>query len=95
VCFIRDLPVLVGVGTVGAAANVLTPLIVSAPFRCTTALSFAFVDNSEFTYCIETGCPATPEPGVVRAVARFAGHVVGTSQYSVLPSPGPNWYTTV
>ena len=84
-------PELTGAGTFGAAANVFTPLIVSVPPRCTTALSFAFVASSEFTYCIETGCPATPDPGVVRTAARFAGEVVGTTQYSVLTAPGPIW----
>jgi hypothetical protein len=58
-------------------------------------LSFAFAASAEFTYCIETGCAADPDPGVVRTPARFAGDVVGTSQYSVFTSPGPNWYTTV
>src|ERR1039457_1001391 len=88
-------PVLVGAGTLGAAANIFAPLIVSVPLKCTTALSSAFVASSEFTYCMETGCPATPEPGVVRTPARFAGDVVGTTQYSVFTWPGPSWYTTV
>ncbi len=86
---------LVGAGTFGAAANVFVPLIVSAPFKCTTALSSAFVASPELAYCIETGCPATPDPGVVRTAAKFAGDVVGTIQYSVRSSPGPTWYTTV
>jgi hypothetical protein len=33
----------------------LLPLIVSVPLKCTTALSFAFVANAEFTYCADTG----------------------------------------
>src|SRR5450432_3627814 len=84
-------PVLVGVGTLGAVENVFAPMIVSVPARCTTALSFAFVASDEFTYCSETACPATPAPGVVRTAARFAGDVVGTTQYSVLTCPGPIW----
>jgi hypothetical protein len=85
----------VGAGTFGALANVFVPLIVSSPLRCTTLLSFAFAASSEFTYCIETGCPATPDPGVVRTVARFAVAAAGTTQYSVFVCPGPSWYTTV
>jgi hypothetical protein len=82
--------VLVGAGTLGAAANVFAPLIVSVPPKCTTALSFALLASSEFTYCIETGWPAIPDPGVIRTAARFAVDVVGTIQYSVLVCPGPS-----
>ncbi len=80
-------PVLVGTGTLGAAANVFAPLIVSVPSKCTTALSFAFVASSESTYCIETGCPAVPDPSVIRTAARFGGDVVGTTQSSLLTLP--------
>src|ERR1700758_1944911 len=73
----------------------LLPLMVSAPFRCHNAEVSAFVASPEFTYCIDTGCPANPDPGVVRTVARFAGDVAGTTQYSVFTCPGPSWYTTV
>jgi hypothetical protein len=88
-------PVWVGAGTLGAVAKTFAPPIVSDPFKCTTELSFAFVASAVFTYCIETGCAAVPVPGVVRTVARFAGEVVGTTQYSVRTSAGPSWYTTV
>jgi hypothetical protein len=79
-----------GAGTFGAAENVFVPVIVSVPARCNTALSLAFVASAEFTYCIETGCPTSPDPGVVRTICRFAGDVVGTTQYSVFTSPGPS-----
>ena len=76
---------LVGAGTVGEVENVFVPLIVSVPARCTTLAS------SEFTYCIDTGCVASPDPGVVRTAARFTAVVeTGTSQYSVFTSPGPS-----
>src|SRR6266851_818510 len=83
-------PVPSGAGTLGATAKDLVPEIVSAPLKCTTELSFAFVASAVFTYCIDTGAAAVPDPGVVRTAARFAGEVVGTTQYSVRTSPGPN-----
>jgi hypothetical protein len=88
-------PVPAGAGTFGALANVFVPLIVSGPFKCTTEPSSALVASTAFTYCIDTGCAANPDPGVVRTVARFAGEFVGTIQYSVFTCPGPTWYTTV
>jgi hypothetical protein len=83
-------PVFTGTGTFGGVENVFSPVMVSAVFKCTTALSFAFVASSEFTYCIDTGAEAIPDPGVVRTAAKFAGDVVGTTQYSVFTSPGPS-----
>jgi hypothetical protein len=58
-------------------------------------LSFAFAASAVFTYCIETGCAAVPDPGVVRTSASVAGELVGTTQYSVRTSLGCSWYTTV
>jgi len=84
-------PALDGAGTLGALANVFAPFIVSDPFKCTTELSSAFVANAEFTYCIDTGCAASPDPGVMRTVAKLAGEVLGTTQYSVFTCPGPSW----
>src|SRR5271169_40874 len=88
-------PEFTGVGTFGGTTKLLAPVTVSVPVRWTTALSFAFAASSVFTYWIETGCAAVPDPGVVRTSARVAGELVGTTQYSVRTSPGPNWYTTV
>lgn len=53
-----------------------------------TEPSSALVASAEFTYCIDTGCAASPDPGVVFTVANFAGDVVGTTQYSVFTSSG-------
>ena len=39
-----------GDGTLGEVAKLFVPLIVSAPLKCTTALSSAFVASAEFTY---------------------------------------------
>jgi hypothetical protein len=86
---------LLGAGTFGELLKVLVPAIVSVPLTWTTASSFAFVASAEFTYCIDTGCPANPDPGVVRTVANVAGDAVGTIQNSVFTCPGPSWYTTV
>src|SRR5580658_5704574 len=84
-------PEFAGVGVFGTAVKLFVPVIVSAVARCTTALSFAFPASAVLTYCIETGCAAVPDPGVVRTVARFAGDVVGTSQYSVRVVPSFSW----
>jgi hypothetical protein len=83
-------PVPTGVGTFGDAANVLLPVTVSVPLKWTTALSFAFVASAVFTYCSDAGGAAVPDPGVVRTCASVAGELVGTTQYSVRTSPGPN-----
>ena len=85
-------PAFTGAGTFGGAENVFVPVIVSAFDRCTTALSFAFVASAEFTYCIDTGCAAVPDPGVVTTCASVTGDVdTGTIQNSVFTVPGPNW----
>jgi hypothetical protein len=75
----------------GGVEKILVPVTVSVPDKCTTALSFAFPISAVFTYCMETGCAAVPVPGVVLTCASVAGEIVGTTQYSVRTSPGPNW----